>query len=244
MRRRSAERSNYNEDEDCGDTDNTNMMHYEEDDRLTQRPAPRDRRVNWVRVAVVGTIAIVVLLLILAISSSGGSKGDIPALKASEPSGPFHADAIIVVGDTGVKIGSLTLDQETNGGPVTIEGEITGLSPNAKHGFHVHAFGDLRQGCNSTGTHFNPFGVTHGGPMDAVRHAGDLGNVETDSTGTAKVKIMDAKISLAPGVTCIIGRALVVHSGVDDLGRGGTPDSLTTGNAGKKYGCGVIGITS
>ena len=30
-------------------------------------------------------------------------------------------------------------------------------------------------------------------------------------------------------------RAIVVHAGVDDLGKGGVPDSLTTGNAGGRF---------
>jgi Cu-Zn family superoxide dismutase len=33
------------------------------------------------------------------------------------------------------------------------------LEPNSVHGFHVHNSGDIRQGCGSTGGHFNPFGV-------------------------------------------------------------------------------------
>lgn len=53
--------------------------------------------------------------------------------------------------------------------------------------------------------------------------------------------ITDSIISLV-GKYSILGRAVVVHSDVDDLGRGGFSDSLTTGHAGTRVACGVIGI--
>jgi Cu/Zn superoxide dismutase len=36
------------------------------------------------------------------------------------------------------------------------------------------------------------------------------------------------------GANSIIGRAVVVHADFDDLGRGGQPDSKTTGHAGAR----------
>lgn len=39
----------------------------------------------------------------------------------------------------------------------------------------------------------------------------------------------------------LCSRAVVVHSGEDDYGLGGTPLSNTTGNSGERVGCGVIG---
>lgn len=43
---------------------------------------------------------------------------------------------------------------------VKIEGQITGLAP-GKHGFHIHAKGDLSNGCATTAGHFNPHNVSN-----------------------------------------------------------------------------------
>jgi Cu-Zn family superoxide dismutase len=83
--------------------------------------------------------------------------------------------------------------------------------------------------------------VNHGGPNDAVRHVGDLGNIQADADGVARIYISDKIISLC-GRNSIIGRAFVLHALEDDLGKGGVPDSLKTGNAGSRIGCGIIGI--
>ena len=128
------------------------------------------------------------------------------------------------------------------GSEVKITGEITGLAP-GKHGFHIHQFGDNTDGCTSAGPHYNPDGCEHGAPDDTKgqRHVGDLGNCVADSNGKVNVRITDALMSLN-GERSIIGRTVVVHADVDDLGRGGHELSKTTGNAGGRLACGVIGI--
>lgn len=119
-------------------------------------------------------------------------------------------------------------------------GEVTGLKAGL-HGFHIHEFGDNTNGCMSAGPHFNPHGKEHGGPTHEIRHAGDLGNVIADDSGVAKVDLADKQISLS-GKLSILGRTVVVHADVDDLGDGGHELSKSTGNAGARLACGVIGI--
>lgn len=137
--------------------------------------------------------------------------------------------------------GTVYFDQQNADSAVTVSGEISGLKE-GKHGFHVHEFGDNTNGCTSAGPHFNPHQAEHGAPDAAVRHVGDLGNVVADSAGVAKVKIQDSAISIYPGNHNIIGRTLVIHEDPDDLGLGGHELSKTTGNAGGRIGCGVIGL--
>lgn len=127
------------------------------------------------------------------------------------------------------------------GDSVSVTGEVSGLTPGL-HGFHVHEFGDNTNGCMSAGPHFNPNNLEHGGPSAAIRHAGDLGNIEADASGVAKVNITDKQVSLV-GDNSVIGRTLVVHADKDDLGEGGHELSKTTGNAGGRLGNDISSIS-
>lgn len=121
-----------------------------------------------------------------------------------------------------------------------IEGKITGLKPNKKHGFHIHEYGDLTDGCASACAHFNPYNKNHGGRTSSERHVGDLGNLEADIFGNCNFKFNDSLVKLS-GETNVLGRSFVIHEDEDDLGFGGQKDSLITGHAGKRLACGVIG---
>ena len=119
------------------------------------------------------------------------------------------------------------------GQPTIIQGIIKGLKP-GKHGFHIHEFGDLSDGCASAGGHYNPEGVDHGSLEKG--HVGDLGNIVADKSGTSRFQIKAERVDLSD----VVGRAIVVHADEDDLGKGGDEESLKTGNAGDRLGCGVI----
>lgn len=142
-------------------------------------------------------------------------------------------------GHTGAT-GNVTISQSSCTEPVFIEISVIGLTP-GKHGFHIHEKGDLTDGCASTGGHYNPDKVSHGAPNDQVRHVGDLGNIVADENGVAKTSYSDTVVSLY-GARSVLGRAIVIHAEVDDLGKTNHPDSLKTGNAGGRVTCGVIGV--
>ena len=113
--------------------------------------------------------------------------------------------------------------------------------PPGKRGFHIHNKGNLLEGCKSLCSHFNPTGKTHGKLNSKHSHAGDLGNINVNKNGEFK-KTIYSDFLRNHGKFNIIGRSVVIHEGIDDLGLGGDEESLKTGNAGARIACGIIGI--
>jgi Cu-Zn family superoxide dismutase len=144
---------------------------------------------------------------------------------------------------------------------VKVYGEINGDPSElteGNHGFHVHESGNLEHCCTSLKAHLNPYGNKHGGRtridehgnevINYNRHMGDLGNIYVDKNGKAVIDFVDPIISLT-GEHSIIGRSIIVHKNPDDLGMGRDPktgeitkESQTTGSAGDRIACGIIGI--
>lgn len=123
-----------------------------------------------------------------------------------------------------------------------INAEFKGLKE-GKHGYHIHQYGNLIEGCKTAGPHYNPDNKTHGGPLSEIRHNGDLGNVEAGADGNASFFLEDREVMLYGPKSCI-GRAMVCHADEDDLGLGGHELSTITGNAGARVACGVIGLSA
>ncbi|KAI9464921.1 superoxide dismutase [Lactarius psammicola] len=155
---------------------------------------------------------------------------------------PFVYRAIAVLSGDSSVTGTVVFEQVSKSSPVIITGDLRSLDPLASRGFHIHQLGDITNGCMSTGPHFNPFGKSHGAPTASERHVGDLGNIQSDEIGAARFTLTDKLISLN-GPRSILGRAVVVHAGTDNLGLGGNEESLKTGNAGARAACGIIGIS-
>ena len=132
---------------------------------------------------------------------------------------------------------------EMENNTIMLDIHLSGFKKNAIHAMHIHEAGDLTENCMGACAHFNPYGKNHGGIDSKERHVGDLGNIKADSNGNINMKITDKIIKLR-GTKCnIIGRSVIIHDGIDDLGKGGFDDSLTTGHAGGRMTCAVIGYS-
>jgi Cu-Zn family superoxide dismutase len=141
--------------------------------------------------------------------------------------------------------GTITFHQCRPQQPVKVSIILSGFKPHQLHAIHIHEFGDLRQGCESLGPHFNPLNKNHGSIKvhGNERHAGDMiNNIMTDENGNVNITYYDPLLSLHDtSIFNIYGRSIVIHEKPDDLGLGGTKESLTTGSAGKRIACGIIG---
>ena len=120
---------------------------------------------------------------------------------------------------------------------------FTGLTPGL-HGMHVHT-GPVGENNNCSASftlgHWNPGNTNHGSNLDEQRHKGDLGNILADANEAASGWLLAAVQPLV-GRKGIVGRSVVVHGGVDDLGLGGNQASRDAGNAGPRIACGTITI--
>ncbi len=189
---------------------------------------------NPIRTLSFVTLASTVALALIGVALGGGEPAP-PAAPAAAPAAataPAATRATAAVAPTqGSSVaGDVTFTAGKSG--VHVVADLTGLTP-GEHGFHIHEKGDCSApDGTSAGGHFNPAGHPHGAP-GAASHAGDLGNITAGADGKAHLEADFPSMSMA-GADSIIGRAVIVHAGVDDL------KTQPTGNAGGRLACGVI----
>lgn len=143
-----------------------------------------------------------------------------------------------LIGQQGNALGMLRFTS-ANGG-VSIEGSVQGIAP-GEHGLHIHQEGVCDPNAadgpfTSAGGHWDPMNTeNHGGPDMPIdeRHMGDLGNITVGSDSTAQIDEMYDFLSLS-GDTSIVGHAVMIHGGEDDL------ETNPAGDAGPRVACGVI----
>lgn len=123
---------------------------------------------------------------------------------------------------------------------------LEGFKDDNPKGIHIHTYGDLTQGCKSACDHFNPHNKKHGNYLihGNDRHVGDLINNIIPKKGVVNIKFNDSLVNLW-GENNVIGRMIVIHSDRDDLGiyRNTDNKSATTGNAGDRIACAIIGLS-
>ncbi len=126
--------------------------------------------------------------------------------------------------------------KEANG-KVTMEAHISGLSEGT-HAIHIHEKADCTsEDGKSSGGHWNPTFQPHGkwGAQEGF-HRGDIGNFTADQSGHGMVDFSTDLwcIGCEDETKNIIGKAVIVHLGEDDL------VSQPSGAAGARIGCAGI----
>jgi Cu-Zn family superoxide dismutase len=178
-------------------------------------------------------ILAIALFSLHALAQDNNNK-DMANMKDMKDSKVMHPAVCVLYPTAGNKVsGTVRFSQVTGG--IKVVADIRGLTP-GKHGFHIHECGDCTfPDGTSAGGHFNPKAMSHGAPMDAMRHEGDMGNIVADESGNAHLEYVDNTLSFE-GEASIIGRSVIVHQNEDDM------KTQPTGNAGPRLACGVIGI--
>lgn len=146
-----------------------------------------------------------------------------------------HAEAVLSGTKSDTTVTGLAKFDVVNG-KVKMELEITVLKKaNSTVAVHLHEHGDCGDSGMASHGHWNPTSAQHGKWGEASFHLGDIGNVKLDAKGTGKTTIETDLWTLGgPAGSNILGKALIVHGGVDDF------KTQPTGNAGTRIGCGVI----
>ena len=121
---------------------------------------------------------------------------------------------------------------------VVMKAEFSGLTPGL-HAIHLHEVADCSSADGkSTGGHWNPTFKPHGAwGSETGYHKGDIGNFEADQKGEAIITFETDQwcIGCDDETKNIIGKAVIVHQGQDDL------VSQPSGAAGARVSCaGVI----
>jgi len=181
--------------------------------------------------------SLLALLLLAGCAQHGdGGGAETPAEPATddEPAAATPQTTAVIVGIGGSGLtGTATFS--TQDGVVTMQLDLQNAPPGT-HAVHLHEFGDCSAADGkSAGGHWNPTGVDHGEWGVDPFHLGDIGNFSVGEDGKGYVQLTTDLWSIhSGGDNDVVGRAIIVHAGEDDM------SSQPSGAAGGRIGCGVI----
>uniref|UniRef100_W8C397 superoxide dismutase n=1 Tax=Ceratitis capitata TaxID=7213 RepID=W8C397_CERCA len=154
----------------------------------------------------------------------------------------WQAFAKIVGGGESTVDGAVTFQPFPYTNDIRVTINVTGLPP-GKHAIHIHTYGDVSEGCKSTGGQFpNNF----------------IGNIDTKEDGSISAAFRSAYLSLF-GSNGIIGRSIVIHEKPIDLNTALNAEVFSSSlqamtdalayqteenSVGPAIACGIISITS
>lgn len=152
-------------------------------------------------------------------------------LEPAEPT--WKASAMLMADEGDGKHGTVSFRQVSPFNPILVNINATGL-PKGKHSVHIHAFGDIREGCKSTGPHVRHILVKKKHKINEMRFltllismlihvftAQQIGNIDVPESGNIDISFYSSYVTLF-GHRGIVGRSIVVHEKPIEFNR--TPD--------------------
>lgn len=136
----------------------------------------------------------------------------------------------------GTEVGTVTFTERAGG--TEMVADLHGVQGAGPHGIHVHETGECSApDFKSAGGHFNPGGTDHACPPTTPRHGGDFGNIDISADGSGHLDATSDLVTVTPGDTSVVGKAVILHQGKDDC------TSQPSGDAGPRLACGVIEVS-
>ena len=156
--------------------------------------------------------------------------------QATTPAMATHAEATIASTYTDTAVNGTVKFDADSAGKVVMTLDLTIPAKAGKSvAVHIHEHGNCGDTAMLAHGHWNPTNAQHGKWGSESFHSGDIGNIKLDSKGKGTLSLTSDRWSLGGAADKnLIGKALIVHGGMDDY------KTQPTGNAGNRIGCGVI----
>ncbi|MDT5347521.1 MAG: superoxide dismutase, Cu-Zn family [Mycobacterium sp.] len=209
-------------------------------------------------VTVIAAALVAVPVAVISACSTNEQAGNPSSGTTTAPPGTERLTTQLRTAD-GRQVANATIDFANGYATVTVETVTGGILTPGFHGLHIHSVGKCD--VDSVG----PNGGAHGDFLSAGGHfqvaghtghpaSGDLTSLEVRSDGSAKL-VTTTNAFTAADLHGGQGTALMIHQDPDDFGNippryqvngapGPDPETLATGDSGKRVACGVIAAPS